>query len=1300
MVKRKRTLLMIFLAPIIVIVVTQGLVPLLTLVLSGIRKDMADNVISLDNHTVENRQVVLETDMVEHWSSIYKEGEYLNSSLAGILKDNSLDMNVFLDSDDVQQKYLEEVFPDMVDALQYNQTTGVFLVLANENLTTDRSTYNGFFLRDSDPQTRTASNTDLLLERGSKKLSHGESISLDSAWTTRFTFEGSGRRTCDDFFYKPYEAAKEHTDVDTVNLGYWSKPFILENNYMDNHKMITYSVPLVYAGTVYGVLGVEISVNYLESYLPVKNLDGNLNAGYAIAVKTGDNTYETIVGKGTLYDAVSRDSQGLTLIRQKDDISKVRGAKVGKQDIYAVDKELNLYSSNVPYSDTHWILCGFVTADSIYGMGQDIYRIIIIAVLVSVILASILVFLLTRYVTKPVYGLMESLRGGVEGIHSFRTSNILEIDELHDVIENLTDSQKQTEGQLLEEKERYRIAVESSQDLFFTYRKKEQMLEIVNSDGYDGIWNCGEHPEFIDNDRVYSEDKDGLIKEVEAARDTLYVQFRLSESDEADYEWVELNGIVTMGDDGEQERLVGCIHNINQRKLLEEAQQKEQTYDVLTSFYRLGYGLQAVQTARADVPDGTILMTDIDRFAHINEKYGLVFGDIVVEKFAGLIIDICSSRDIESAIFMRAGADQLLLWFPGRAVQEILDIVKELRQEIKELTNDNYLEMNFRIGISQVDGNIESVQDVFDQARVALASAKKNGLEDVVYQNMTKAEIDHTYAVKLCGIDSVDRLDQMSLSSIALNLFDRGSDVRVSMDLLALKLEEKYHIADIVVTRFSREYMSNSRTYQWKRDLPDVDQSSVVHCNDSDYERFMAAGHLQMAQEMDGRSDDPVYGAFVKGCSGVIYHMLDNGQYSGSILFIGMDPDVLKDEAEMKMFEEMVSIIQNRINIQRHDISAQAKSDFLARMSHEIRTPMNGIIGMTEVALRPEQTEEKRVECLKKIDSASGYLLGILNDILDMSKIESGKMKIVLDKCSIKAMINSATSIMDAKIHEKDISFKQYIVMTNEWFYGDELRLNQVLVNLLSNAAKYTNAGGHVSLKVRETIVDSRYSDIYFEVRDDGIGIPEDKQQLIFQRFEQADDSANARKQGTGLGLAISNRLVHMMNSDIRLKSAVGEGSTFSFTVRLERVAQIDIAEKRKGEKIDFTGRRVLAVEDNALNMEIIKAILEERGMLVDEAHDGQEAVSCVENAEDGYYDLILMDIMMPVMDGLEAARRIRLLDREYCHRVPIVAMSANAFDDDVRRSIASGMNGHLSKPVNIGKLEEMLAEVWREDKR
>ena len=317
-----------------------------------------------------------------------------------------------------------------------------------------------------------------------------------------------------------------------------------------------------------------------------------------------------------------------------------------------------------------------------------------------------------------------------------------------------------------------------------------------------------------------------------------------------------------------------------------------------------------------------------------------------------------------------------------------------------------------------------------------------------------------------------------------------------------------------------------------------------------------------------------------------------------------------------------------------------------------------------------------------------------------MSKIESGKMKLVLDRCSIADMVDNVISIMEIKMQENDIRFDQCIDLKNKWFYGDELRLNQVVINLLSNAAKYSNVGGHVVLTVRETQVDDMYSDLYFEVKDDGIGIPENKQQLIFQRFEQADDSANARKQGTGLGLAISNRLVHMMNSDIKLQSELNVGSTFSFTVILELVDQADIAEKHVGDVTDFTGRRVLAMEDNELNMEIIRSILEERGMVVEEAHDGQEAVNCMEKAADGYYDLVFMDIMMPVMDGLEAARTIRLMDREYCRKVPIVAMSANAFDDDVRRSIASGMNGHLSKPVNIGKFEEMLSEVWSSHNR
>ncbi len=231
-------------------------------------------------------------------------------------------------------------------------------------------------------------------------------------------------------------------------------------------------------------------------------------------------------------------------------------------------------------------------------------------------------------------------------------------------------------------------------------------------------------------------------------------------------------------------------------------------------------------------------------------------------------------------------------------------------------------------------------------------------------------------------------------------------------------------------------------------------------------------------------------------------------------------------------------------------------------------------------------------------------------------------------------------------------------------------------------------------IALNNTQTEDGKSSIYFAVEDDGIGIAKDKQALIFQRFEQADESEKARKQGTGLGLAISSRIVHMMNSDIELESEPGKGSKFFFTILLQNV---DEQEETTEEVVDIStlrGKRILVVEDNELNMEIIHTLLEEDGMQVEEVYDGQQAVTRIEQTPPGYYDLVLMDIMMPVMDGLEATRRIRQMAREDCHTLPIVAMSANAFDEDVKRSLASGMNGHLSKPVDMGKLRKMLVKV------
>lgn len=1294
--KKKKSLWNIFLIPILIIVFVQGAVPFLTLIFSGIRSNMENAVIGLDSHTVENRKVVLENDMIEQWSSVYKESDSLSSALTKVLSDHQMDMQGFMGSGKVQEEYLETVFYDMVEVLQYNSTSGIFLVLGNDGDTDSEGEYKGFWVRDSDSQTKTASRTDLLMERGSKVLSQNMSISLDTSWHTDFRFQGNGKRDADDFFYQPYITAENYVDSRTSmkNLGYWSKPFILEDFYKDNHKMITYSAPLVYDKTVYGVLGIEVGVNDLTKFFQVKDLDSDLNAGFALVVDHGNGNYEGIAGEGALYDAVSRDGSDFVLEEPvQENLRLVQGAAIGKQQIYGLVSNLELYSRNVPYEDTQWALCGFVTEDSVYGLISDVYERILGAILGSALMAVILVYFLVQYATEPVYHLVESVRGGVKGIHGFQESGIQELDELHKVIENLTDIQMQTENQLLEEKERYRIAVESSQDAFFTYKCKEKLLEIVNSKGNDGVWDCGKHPEFLDNDSIHPADKAKLVNAVKSSDGVLDVDFRLQHAN-GEFQWVNLSGSITFDENKERSRVVGCIHNVHQHKLLEQAQKRKQIYDSITSFYRLGSGLEVVETLCRDDPEGVLVLLEIQQFSKIDERYGLIFGDIILEQFAGLLAKRFQEDGLNGGIYIRAGADQMLVWLPLCTTGPIVRSVQGLEKEFGALTDEKHLSLSLKCGIA-VTGSRNSLSEALEQTKTALTAARHGKQEIMFYEELSTVEKACAVDVAFAEVASLERLKEMTLSSIALNLFDRDGDTSVVLDILALKLQEKYHLTDIVITHFNGEYMVNNLLYCWKTWEKKDGWDGMVHCSEKQYQHFVETQEMQQLLT-SGESiwKEPLIQPFASGRNDIVFHMTDNGQYSGSIVFRDIDQDVLEKKEECKCLEEISAIIQNRLNLERHDLSAKAKSDFLARMSHEIRTPMNGIIGMTEIALKDGQTEERRIDCLRKIEYSSEYLLGLINDILDMSKIESGKMRLIEEKCNLMEMIQGLRPLLEAKLNENNIQYIADIQLKNHWFMADSLRLNQVLVNLLGNALKYSRPDGHVWLTVRETEEEKGFSNLYFQVRDDGIGIAPEKQQLIFRQFEQADNSENARKQGTGLGLAISRRIVRMMDSDIKLESEPGKGSSFSFNVKLQPVSGEKTTVTSQPEEISFPGKRILVVEDNELNMEIICTILENYGIKTEQAVNGKEAVRRMEESVPGYYDMIFMDIMMPEMDGLEATRTIRNLDREDCKKIPIYAMSANAFDEDVKRSLASGMNGHLSKPVNLQVLEKTLQKV------
>lgn len=1078
------------------------------------------------------------------------------------------------------------------------------------------------------------------------------------------------------------------------NLGYWSKPFILEDFYKDNHKMITYSAPLVYDKTVYGVLGIEVGVNDLTKFFQVKDLDSDLNAGFALVVDHGNGNYEGIAGEGALYDAVSRDGSDFVLEEPvQENLRLVQGAAIGKQQIYGLVSNLELYSRNVPYEDTQWALCGFVTEDSVYGLISDVYERILGAILGSALMAVILVYFLVQYATEPVYHLVESVRGGVKGIHGFQESGIQELDELHKVIENLTDTQMQTENQLLEEKERYRIAVESSQDAFFTYKCKEKLLEIVNSKGNDGVWDCGKHPEFLDNDSIHPADKAKLVNAVKNSDGVLDVDFRLQHAN-GEFQWVNLSGSITFDENKERSRVVGCIHNVHQHKLLEQAQKRKQIYDSITSFYRLGSGLEVVETLCRDDPEGVLVLLEIQQFSKIDERYGLIFGDIILEQFAGLLAKRFQEDGLNGGIYIRAGADQMLVWLPVCTTGPIVRSVQGLEKEFGAFTDEKHLSLSLKCGIA-VTGSRNSLSEALEQTKTALTAARHGKQEIMFYEELSTVEKACAVDVAFVEVASLERLKEMTLSSIALNLFDRDGDTSVVLDILALKLQEKYHLTDIVITHFNGEYMVNNLLYCWKTWEKKDGWDGMVHCSEKQYQHFVETQEMQQLLT-SGESiwKEPLIQPFASGRNDIVFHMTDNGQYSGSIVFRDIDQDVLEKKEECKCLEEISAIIQNRLNLERHDLSAKAKSDFLARMSHEIRTPMNGIIGMTEIALKDGQTEERRIDCLRKIEYSSEYLLGLINDILDMSKIESGKMRLIEEKCNLMEMIQGLRPLLEAKLNENNIQYIADIQLKNHWFMADSLRLNQVLVNLLGNALKYSRPDGHVWLTVRETEEEKGFSNLYFQVRDDGIGIAPEKQQLIFRQFEQADNSENARKQGTGLGLAISRRIVRMMDSDIKLESEPGKGSSFSFNVKLQPVSGEKTTVTSQPEEISFPGKRILVVEDNELNMEIICTILENYGIKTEQAVNGKEAVRRMEESVPGYYDMIFMDIMMPEMDGLEATRTIRNLDREDCKKIPIYAMSANAFDEDVKRSLASGMNGHLSKPVNLQVLEKTLQKV------
>ena len=382
---------------------------------------------------------------------------------------------------------------------------------------------------------------------------------------------------------------------------------------------------------------------------------------------------------------------------------------------------------------------------------------------------------------------------------------------------------------------------------------------------------------------------------------------------------------------------------------------------------------------------------------------------------------------------------------------------------------------------------------------------------------------------------------------------------------------------------------------------------------------------------------------------------------------------------------------------EKADAANKAKSTFLFNMSHDIRTPMNAIVGFTDIALHQNSVAEIH-DSLEKVRESSKHLLSLLNDVLDLSRIESGKAVFFPEPVDITKLTDDVLAIMNGLLYNRDLKFEVYRERPkNPYVLADATRIREVLTNFLSNAVKFTKDGGTVTLDISSHPgEDDKHIVARYIVKDNGIGMSEEFQKKLFKPFSQEDDrGARTQYKGTGLGMAIAKEYVEMMGGSIAVESQKGVGTTFTVEIPLELTEQ-DIHQKQE-EPVhhDLTGVNVLMAEDNDLNAELATVMLEDAGMAVTRAFDGKDAVELFKNHPQGTYDIILMDIMMPNMDGHQAAKTIRAMgtERPDAATIPIIAVSANAFAEDIKASLDSGMNGHVSKPLNMKEVTDTIAK-------
>jgi signal transduction histidine kinase/PleD family two-component response regulator len=1317
--------------------------------MNGTIETLVKNALDILVKNTESSASSMENNMIQKWSNIGSLASDVNSLVSRYIENSSLTADEFLQNEGNIEAISENVSEVMLGALRFSNATGIFVIFSNteeESVENGETVYlPGLHFRDLDPDKTPADYSDIMMERGDGTLARKHGVSLDNLWQKYFSV--SPASVSDFAFYlEPFRAAKEHPELTPEKLGYWGAPRVLATaagaDRRDANPYITYSVPLIYNGTVIGVIGTEIQVSMIEkNYLRESDFSNIGAGGYILGSYNGKDTDSSVLNlnpmivSGDVAQTRFNKDETVTVFRDTfnpwHDVSDTiyvmnPETKNDHLQVHMSVYKLKLYAADSPFINEVWAVAGTSPNDYLFAMPNTIQRDVIISALICLAVGLILVFITVALTVRP----LRSLTAQITDI-DFTNEQLIEPPKHFDVHEiavlrnalNFGRKRVLADAKTLsDERERYKLALSLATGTVVEYIAAVDTLFVsrFNSDN-------SEASELI-FEKVVKRLAGGSLTHPDDIK--LFTDFLLGKSDkpvtvrirreilpidtshiDSDYLWIRFVGKAIFDVIGQFERLIGTSQNVTREELQKQQQIMDMRIDPTTRLYNNEYGRKLCNDAlRRNLAEGRVSVLaqiQIEPAFAVEAYYGLFYTNVLHI----MIVRVMERFLTKDDVFIRAGDNELLVLMTDTDPK-----ITRLRcLEMAAASGKVYLGENEDIKLSISIGAAVShgEYDIFD-----LASRANTALRYVLayepgdfrfYDDLPPAE-NTIVSFEPTPIAFDTDITAMSITGIAFNLFERTRDTISVINILLRIIAFRYNLRRVFIAENDMAFLTNTVEFYYssvtaddfKREINRVPEQyfaeyNMFTHNDSGYivtSENPPSDSIKSLLRLDNIDE---YSIFTCG-------MFVNGELYGKVVFMHDNPDYQWDKKATEDLNEVTKIITSHLTRAKSDTASKAKTEFLSKISHEIRTPMNAIIGLTEIAERSdaEDNHARVKDCLAKIDNSAKFLLTIINDVLDMSKIESGKVIIDESPFDLLNTVRDIDHMIRPMLDTKGMDFIVETNVTHTRVLGDEPRLKQVIMNLLGNALKFTDAG-YIKFEITETVslneTDNAPPKYTFAVTDTGIGISDEDSARIFGSYVQVS-SAHKVYGGTGLGLAISSQIIKMMGGTIELESKLGEGSRFCFTIALVSDTE---HEKEPGQSSHagkvytdyFKGKHALLVEDNELNTEIAVVILEDAGFEVTTAENGLLGAGTYDERPDGYFDVILMDIRMPVLDGLGATRMIRQNTKHPDARtVPIIAMTANAFDEDMRKSLEAGMSGYLPKPIDTVKLYELLDDI------